>query len=156
MNVKRKIVNPMLMWLLIITGVYIEFQFVEERFIFRQNIYTSFLIFPALAYWFYFFIGAIKVHRKAASSADNINQIIKKGVYSKVRHPIYSADIILACSIFLYYPDLRFFIGAILLVLVMIFWIHIEEKILIEKFRDQYIDYQKNTPKIFPKFIKNK
>lgn len=152
MNIKRKLVSPVLMWLVVAVGIFIVFQIVPERFVFPRNMFTSFLIFPAIIYWLYFFIGAVKVHRKAPLSADLIDKLITEGVYAKVRHPIYSADIIFGWSFFFFYPDIRLLISAHWLMFVLLFWMKKEENALIEKFQDEYLEYMRRVPKIFPKF----
>lgn len=151
MNINKKLVSPVLMWLIVLTGVFIIFQFVPARFVWPKNVFTSFLIIPAVGYWLYFFIGAIMVHHKAPLSADKIDRLVVGGVYGKVRHPIYSADIVLGWSLFFFYPDVRFLIGAHLLMFVLLFWVRLEEKALIEKFGNQYFEYSKNVPKLFPR-----
>ncbi len=89
MNIKQKLVSPVLMWLIVIVGIFIVFQLVSAHFVFPRNMFTSIIIFPAIVYWLYFFIGAAKVHRKAPLSVDKIDKLVKEGVYAKVRHPIY-------------------------------------------------------------------
>lgn len=152
MNLKQKLVSPILMWLIVIMGVITVFQFVSPRFVFARNMFTSALIFPAILYWLYFFVGAILIHHQAPLSVDKIDKLIIKGVYEKVRHPIYSADIILGWSIFFLYPDVRFLLGAHWLMFVLLYWMRLEEKALIEKFGNQYLKYMIRVPKIFPKF----
>ncbi|KKP84763.1 MAG: hypothetical protein UR83_C0013G0027 [Candidatus Moranbacteria bacterium GW2011_GWF2_35_54] len=95
MSLKQKLVSPVLMWLIVIIGIFIVFQFVPPRSVFTRNIFTSALIVPAFLYWLYFLGGAILVHHKAPLSVDKIDKLVTEGVYNKVRHPIYSADIIL-------------------------------------------------------------
>lgn len=153
MNIKRKLTSPILMWLIVAVGIFVVFQLVPGRLVFPRNMLASFLIFPALVYWLYFFVSAILVNRKAPFSADKIDKLVMEGVYSKVRHPIYSADIFLGWAIFFLYPDVRFLISAHLMMFVLLFWIRREEKVLIEKFGTQYLEYRKRVPKIFPKFF---
>lgn len=148
---KQKLVSPVLMWLIVIVGILIVFWLVPARFVFPRNMLASFLIFPAMIYWLYFFIGAVKVHRRAPLSADKIDKLVTEGVYAKVRHPIYSADIILGWAIFFFYPDVRLLIGAHWLMFVLLFWMRREEKALIEKFGNEYLQYMRRVPKIFPK-----
>lgn len=148
---KQKLVSPVLMWLIVIVGILIVFWLVPARFVFPRNMFTSFLIFPAIIYWLYFFIGAVKVHRQAPLSVDKIDKLVTEGVYAKVRHPIYSADIILGWAIFFFYPDVRLLIGAHWLMFVLLFWMRREEKALIEKFGNEYLEYMRRVPKIFPK-----
>ena len=152
MNIKRKLVSPVLMWLIVAVGILLAFRFVPARYVFPRNMLTSFLLLPAIFYWLYFFLGAIKVHRKAPFSVDVINKLVTDGVYGKVRHPIYAADIILACSIFFFYPDVRFLLSALGLTLVLQFWMNREELALLEKFGQEYSDYMTRVPKMFPRF----
>lgn len=139
------------MWLIVIIGIFFAFKLVPARFVFPRNMFTSFLIFPAATYWLYFFIGAVKVHRQAPLSADKIEKLVTNGVYAKVRHPIYSADIVLGWAIFFFYPDVRFLISAHWLMFVLLFWMHLEETALVQKFGDEYLEYMKRVPKIFPR-----
>lgn len=148
---KQKLVSPVLMWLIVIIGILVVFWLVPARFVFPQNMFTSFLIFPVAIYWLYFFIGAVKVHRKAPLSVDKIDKLVMDGVYAKVRHPIYSADIILGWAIFFFYPDVRLLIGAHWLMFVLLFWMRREEKALTEKFGAEYQEYMRRVPKVFPK-----
>lgn len=151
MNLKQKMVSPVVMWLIVVVGFLLIFWLVPPRLVFARNMFTSVLIFPAILYWLYFFVGAIWVHRQAPLSADKIDELIVTGVYKKVRHPIYAADIILGWSIFFLYPDVRFLFGAHWMMFVLLFWMRLEEKALIEKFGNQYLEYMKRVPKIFPK-----
>ena len=98
----------------------------------------------------YFFINAINIHRKAAFSVASIDKIVKSGVYSKVRHPIYSADIILAIGVFFIFPTLNVLISIIWLAVILIIWMNLEEKALILKFGKEYKEYKKKVPMFFP------
>jgi protein-S-isoprenylcysteine O-methyltransferase Ste14 len=142
------------MWLAVVAGIFLIFWLLPAGHVFSRSIFTSFLIFPAIAYWLYFFIGAVRVHRKAPQSADKIDRIVREGVYAKVRHPIYAADIILGWSIFFFYPDFRFMISAYWLTCVLLYWMNLEERVLIDKFGDQYLEYIRRVPKFFPKLSK--
>ena len=151
MNISRRLVSPMLMWLIVAAGILAVFQFVPARFVFPRNMFTSFLIVPAIAYWLYFFIGAIRVHRQARLSTDKIERLVTKDVYAKVRHPIYAADIILGWSVFFFFPDVRLLVSAHWMMFVLLFWMKREEDALIEKFGEEYSAYMRRVPKIFPR-----
>lgn len=139
------------MWLIVAVGVVIVFRLAPARFVFPRNMFTSFLILPAIIYWMYFFIGAVRVHRQAPLSVDKIDKLVMEGVYAQVRHPIYSTDIILGWSVFFFYPDVRLLIGAFWLTFVLLFWMNREEKALIDKFGAEYLEYMRSVPKMFPK-----
>lgn len=153
MNFKLRLVSPVIMWLIVLFGIGGVFWLVPARFVWPRNIATSALIFPAAIYWLYFFLGAIKVHRRAALSADKINKLVVDGVYSKVRHPIYSADIIFGWSLFFFYPDVRFLISAHWLMFTLLFWMRREETALTKKFGNEYLEYARCVPKLFPRLF---
>ena len=94
----------------------------------------------------FFKIGTIPSVRKKSN-------LITTGVYKLVRHPIYSGTLIsvLGWTILLksiisivYFPFLflLFFLGSF-----------VEERILIEEYGDQYLDYKKKVTKRFIPFI---
>lgn len=82
------------------------------------------------------------------------SEVIKKGVFSKVRHPIYLGAILL-------YLGLIFFTFSLLslgfwLFIIIPFYIWIskyEEKILANHFGDKYLDYKKKVPMLFPRIL---
>lgn len=155
----QKITSPVLMWGIIFTGAGSLYGFSaiigaeKSRFLFEMifsNEISGFLLLPAFVYWIYFFIGAVTVHREAANSVASVTKIITAGVYWKVRHPIYSADMILSWGIFLYHPDLFTMICVLWADVILFFWMRLEEKLLIERFGKEYEDYMKKTPMFFP------
>ena len=150
----RKLVSPVLMWLIVILGVSVLFRFFPQTEIFPRNAITSLLVIPAGIYWLYFFIGALRVHKKAAVSAEKIDKIVTTGVYNIVRHPIYSADIVLAWGIFFFWPQLKILLSVFWLTAVLFFWMRLEEKALQEKFGAEYRNYKNKAPMAIPRFIK--
>ncbi len=152
----KKFVSPVLMWLVVIIGIYASFQLAPNIKIFPKKIFTSFLIIPAGIYWLYFFVGAIRVHRKAALSAEKIDRIVKEGVYSIVRHPIYSGDIVLAWGIFFFWPEPRVLSAILWLTIILYFWMKLEEKALEEKFGPEYRNYKNKVPMVMPRLRKTR
>ena len=82
-------------------------------------------------------------------------KLITKGIYSFVRNPIYTAFIIVFTGILIMGSNL------FLLILPILFWINLtvilkltEEKWLLEKFGDEYVDYCKVVNRIIPWFPK--
>ena len=81
--------------------------------------------------------------------------VIRKGVFNKVRHPVYLGSILLylgltvtSCSIFSF----------IICIFIIIFYYYIskyEEKILLNKFGADYDKYMKEVPMWFPKIFKS-
>ena len=79
------------------------------------------------------------------------HQLITTGIYSQVRHPIYSSYILLFTGFCLI---LQSIVSFALLALVCIVWfgnrMMIEEEMLEKEFGDQYRAYQQKTKKLFP------
>lgn len=157
----QKIASPILMWGIVFAGVAAVFIFFGgfekgAKVFFSAEIFSPdsalrFAIVPAFLWWIYFFTGAIKVHREAAASVAEITKIITAGAYAKVRHPIYSADIILSWGIFFYLPNVRILLCVLWLDSVLFFWMKLEERLLLEKFGKDYQDYMKRVPMFIPR-----
>jgi len=152
--INNKFVSPILMWAIILFGIIIIFNVVSRQRIFATNTITSILVISAVVYWLYFFLRALSIHRQAIVSVAKIDKIVKEGVYSLVRHPIYVADIVLAWGIFLFLPQERILTSTIWLTLVIFFWMRLEERALTEKFGEEYTGYEKQVPMVFPKVFK--
>lgn len=158
----EKLVSPALMWSIAAAGILAAFIFFDGlakglRVFTTVEFYSAdsvlrWMIIPAFCFWVYFFAGALKIHKEASQSVAGVHKIITKGVYGKVRHPIYDADIVLSWGIFLLYPNNLQLVSAIWISAVLIFWMGLEEKFLIKKFGKEYKDYCKKVPMIIPKF----
>ncbi len=142
------------MWAIVASGITFSFQIFPSEDLFMPNRFTFYLIVPAFLYWLYFFVGAILVHRKAPRSVHSIYKIVKEGVYQRVRHPIYSGDIVIAWGIFSHWPSYRALSSVIWLTIILYFWMRLEEKALAEKFGRDYLDYQKEVPMLVPRIKK--
>ena len=78
------------------------------------------------------------------------HRLVKDGLYKHVRHPLYSGEILRNFGFPLIFSSIY---GAVLIVLGMIlllFRIEIEEKMLIEAFGEEYKEYQSSTKKLIP------
>ena len=144
------------MWAIVAAGIIFSFQIFPSEDLFIPNTFTPYLILPAILYWLYFFIGAMLVHRKAPSSVHSIDKIVKEGVYQRLRHPIYSADIVLAWGIFSHWPSMRALTAVIWLTIILSLWMRLEEKGLTEKFGMDYLEYKKQVPMVVPRKLKKK
>jgi protein-S-isoprenylcysteine O-methyltransferase Ste14 len=82
--------------------------------------------------------------------ADTLNT---KGTYSLVRHPLYVGNYLMWLGVAMF-PHAWW----VVLVMTLIFWIHYErvmmaeERFLIQKFGDDYLDWARNTPAFIPRF----
>lgn len=79
------------------------------------------------------------------------HQLVTTGIYRQVRHPVYLSYVLLLVG---YCTILQSFVSLVLSVVSCTIWlgnrINIEEKMLIDKFGNQYKAYQRKTKKIIP------
>ena len=99
-----------------------------------------------------FWISAVVVS-KIDREVEN-NNLVTTGIYAYVRHPIYSAFFYIAVGLILISQNI------ILFVLPIIFWVFLtvamiktEEKWLIDKYGNEYINYSKKVNRFIPKVI---
>jgi protein-S-isoprenylcysteine O-methyltransferase Ste14 len=78
------------------------------------------------------------------------HQLITHGIYKHVRHPVYSGVILRAFAIPIYATSLLGFLFALTAIPLFNYRIGVEEKMLIEEFGDEYLEYTKATWKLFP------
>ncbi len=86
------------------------------------------------------------------SRAHARGELLTKGCYSRVRHPIY------AIWGFLILPGFSLVIGGFMLLLPLAYWLSVlafigeEEKVLEVRFGDEWRKYAERTPRFIPRF----
>ena len=111
-------------------------------------IFGIILIISGIAFW----IEAVLIS-KIDKEVEN-NKLVTTGIYAYLRHPIYAAFFYIATELISITQNI------ILFILPVIFWafltiamIKTEEKWLIGKFGNDYIDYSKKVNRFIPKVI---
>jgi protein-S-isoprenylcysteine O-methyltransferase Ste14 len=87
-----------------------------------------------------FFMGLFKIKTLESYEGD----LITKGIYSKIRHPMYSGFILWLIGLPIFFGALFSFILSFLFIGNILFWRYLEEKELAERF-STYLDYKKTT-----------
>ncbi|MFA5359978.1 MAG: isoprenylcysteine carboxylmethyltransferase family protein [Patescibacteria group bacterium] len=149
----KKLINPPFMIFLILVGIGLIFKFTPDGIVLEKNIFTNILSLLAIVYWVRFSPPSFLVNRKALLGSYKTEKLIQSGVYKIVRHPIYSADIVLGWGIFLFWPTVIVLLSVILLDIILFCWMHLEEKVLIEKFGNDYLEYKKKVPMFLPRIF---
>jgi protein-S-isoprenylcysteine O-methyltransferase Ste14 len=89
----------------------------------------------------------------AATGKLQINkghQLVKDGLYKYIRHPIYLGEILRNLGIVIVLTSgFGLFFVAVATIL-LLFRIEIEENMLIDRFGEDYREYQRNTKKVIP------
>lgn len=121
------------------------------------------IVFFALG-WLMVCIGAILWIRSISTfGADNIamlyvyhpdeGKIIDSSIYSILRHPVYAGALRVGIGLALLNGNANAIAFAILLPLGPASWIRlVEEKELIERYGQSYLDYRKRTPAFWPRW----
>ena len=78
------------------------------------------------------------------------HKLVTSGIYKYVRHPISLAVLVYGPGIPLIFSSLYGFLITLALVPLVLYRITIEERMLVQKFGDEYRDYMKKTKKIIP------
>ena len=77
--------------------------------------------------------------------------LITHGIYSHVRHPVYTGVLLSAIAIPIYTTSLPGLLIALTGIPLFNYRIGNEEKMLIQEYGDQYTEYMKTTPKLIPR-----
>jgi len=78
------------------------------------------------------------------------HELIRHGVYRYIRHPGYLGELLLYFSVPLLFHSLYGFLVMVFLIPLIIYRIRVEEQMLIEKFRDEYRDYMRESKRFIP------
>jgi protein-S-isoprenylcysteine O-methyltransferase Ste14 len=76
--------------------------------------------------------------------------LVKHGVYAHVRHPIYLAAMLYVTGTPLIFSSVYGFLVTLAFVPCILYRITIEEKMLIQEFGNEYLEYRKHTKKLIP------
>ena len=94
---------------------------------------------------FLFHVYAEKNHKQAHEKSADIVKIVKNGVFSKIRHPLYTSAIIINLGIALAFGIILTLIIAFCSILHWIITALKEEEFLLQKFGEDYSQYKKNV-----------
>ena len=78
------------------------------------------------------------------------HRLVTSGIYRYVRHPISLAVLVYDPGIPLFFSSLYGFVITLALIPLVLYRITIEERMLIQRFGDEYRDYMRRTKKITP------
>ena len=81
------------------------------------------------------------------------SELITNGIQSKIRHPLYSATILIFVGFFLFIPKMVSLVAMVAMLLYLPVGIYFEERKLVKKFGEDYLEYRKRVPPLIPKFF---
>lgn len=82
--------------------------------------------------------------------------VIRKGVFSIVRHPIYLGAILLYLSALVLFLSI---ISSLIWIFIILFYVYLckyEEKLLLDKFGREYEQYMSETPMLLPRLYRTR
>ncbi|MBR9704808.1 isoprenylcysteine carboxylmethyltransferase family protein [Candidatus Pacearchaeota archaeon] len=147
----KKYINSSVMWMIVVIGFFLIFIFVPKFLMFSVSLYNFIIFFICMIVFLGMFYFSLKKNKEAVYGVDRISNVVRNGIYSKIRHPIYVGDFILIVGMFILFPMFSFFISLFWVLFVLLFWMKLEEKLMIEKFGGEYIDYKKRVGMVFPR-----
>ncbi|MDH5608340.1 MAG: NnrU family protein [Cyclobacteriaceae bacterium] len=84
------------------------------------------------------------------------HELILKGIYMSMRHPLYTGTLLLYLGWFFFSPTDLALLSGICLLLYLPIGIYLEERKLIGQHGSKYIAYKKTTPALFPRIFRSK
>lgn len=86
----------------------------------------------------------------SGDNPDTSEGLVIRGIYAKVRHPLYLGLVLIFIGYFLVSGTIGALIHLSCLIVYLPFGIYFEEKNLLRKYGSAYLDYQKSVPPFFP------
>jgi protein-S-isoprenylcysteine O-methyltransferase Ste14 len=90
---------------------------------------------------------------KPDSNFENTSVLVKSGLYKYIRHPLYCSLLLLGTGVMLKDPGVIQLILGTINVVAVFFTGRVEEKEMISKFGEPYVDYMKETKMFIPHII---
>jgi protein-S-isoprenylcysteine O-methyltransferase Ste14 len=103
-----------------------------------------------------FIVSLIFTHRikQIQKKPNQVDMLIKSGLYSLIRHPNYMGIILMNFAYLLFFRTYWLIPLVIFFIILWYLEARVEERILISEFGDQYLKYKSKTVMFFPRFIK--
>ncbi len=78
------------------------------------------------------------------------HQLVTDGIYRHVRHPAYLGNFLFWFGVPVLFSSLYGFLVMLLLIPCFLYRMRVEEKMLIERFRRDYLEYMKHSKRLIP------
>jgi protein-S-isoprenylcysteine O-methyltransferase Ste14 len=118
-----------------------------EELTFSLNIFGTILILIGIIIWLFAVVKS-KITKEIID-----NKLVTSGIYSHIRHPIYSAFLFASSGLIVLSQNIYlFFLPVIYWIILTIGMIKTEEKWLKEKFGEEYEEYSKKVNRFIPFF----
>ena len=85
---------------------------------------------------------------------DDHEEFKMGGILQHIRHPLYTATILIALGFWLFIPNVTTLVSVLCIFIYLAVGIPLEESRLIKKYGEQYREYRKKVPALIPGFRK--
>ncbi|MEO8416969.1 MAG: isoprenylcysteine carboxylmethyltransferase family protein [Ginsengibacter sp.] len=121
----------------------------EKNLIFSNNIVAIIIqiLAAGLMIWSRMTFGFRSFHATANTTKGGL---VTNGPYHWFRHPIYASLIYFFWSCIIAFPFKETILAVLLITVGLLIRIFLEEKSLIDSYKQEYLDYSKTTKKIIP------
>ncbi len=133
--------NPFAHLLLVLVGLTSVFILFRGQSWDATRVLGVVILVPSFALWF---LARVQLG-SSFSVRPQAKELVTHGLYSRVRHPVYLFGSLGILGVILYTGHLQWLSVFALLVLLQLFRIRKEEKVLQEKFGDAYFEYRRKT-----------
>ena len=125
-------------------------------FVRYNDLGLTFLVYIGYIIWglsIYFGLISLRTFKKRGGvekgkSYINTTKLVKKGPYAIIRHPQYLGGLLFTISISLWTQAWLSMVLSIVIIFLTYHWTYSEEKNLIEKFGEDYIEYKRMVPRL--------
>ena len=93
----------------------------------------------------------ISVSTVADMRTDRKAELVTDGIYSRVRHPLYLATVLMFSALALIYPFPIVIVFSLSMILYTMIGAYFEERKLVKHYGDEYLEYKKTAGFILPK-----
>ena len=93
----------------------------------------------------------ISVSTVADMRTDRKAELVTGGIYSRVRHPLYLATVLVLLALSLIYPFLPVFVFSLCMIFYTMIGAYFEERKLVLHYGDEYLEYRKRAGFIIPR-----
>lgn len=151
-SISLDLIIPMISGYLYLFLAFLNIQFIERNTGIRNAGFNSI---PDLLIWSGYFLVLFSVIylRKYFTVFAEANGLVKKGPYRFIRNPIYTGYILSAIGGLIKYYSLEVLIFMSISFVLYFVRAFEEEKLLQEKFKEEYTEYKSHTGRFFPKIF---
>ncbi len=93
----------------------------------------------------------ISINSAADMRSERLPDLATGGIYSRIRHPLYLATVMMFLTLALIYPDLRVVVFALGMAVYTVFGAYLEERKLITYYGDEYLRYRQTAGFLLPR-----